>query len=152
MSSKQVEKLVVLLKIWPQASAKNAEEYIQDTLETKMTRAAFQQARYKLGLATPDHTEDTIKKQAYARLVLAGIVANNGVQVNPDEARKEVRKQLKDKFGSDTNTVLLNEWIEVDLKELSERDYKTVTMEAKAKLHELGVQGKDDGRQTQLLY
>jgi hypothetical protein len=150
-SDKQVEELIKLLIIWPQVTGKVCQKYLYTKLGVKMTRSALQTARARLGLSVPEHTELTIKKQAFTRLALAAYTSQYGALVTREEARREVRKQVRDHFDEDVNTILLNIWIDDGLVELQQRGCPDVMHEATEELKRLGILPKKDTNQIELI-
>jgi hypothetical protein len=150
-TERQVIELITLLKLWPTVPDKSAKEFVLHTCGIKMTRSAMQEAKRRVGLLTPEHTEQTIKKAKFARLALAAFVRSLGTVPEFTEARAHVRAQLRKRFKQDTNTILLNSWIEDGLKAIADRGYEDVLDEAEQILADLNIKGPTQERQQELL-
>lgn len=148
----QIDCLIKLLIIWPTVSNKTAAQYVQDTLNTTMTRSALQEAKRRSGFSIPRYTDATLSKQAFARYAVALFSVKNGILACSEEHLKAfVRKALKTQFGEDTNTVLVDTWVLEYAKEQVGPFASSSLAEAEAELIRLGIEIKSDRKQEELL-
>jgi hypothetical protein len=151
-SERQVRSLMALLTLWPEASSRICQKFVLQTLSVKLTRAALQTARQNLGLSTPTHTEVTEKKMLFATLSTALLFKENP-SLEPERIRREVRKRIRDQFGEDINTVLLDSAIEKCLDAVTNglHNVEDIIGETQADLTALGFYKSRQGRQKELL-
>lgn len=106
---RQQRELCKLYLIWNTCTETTAARYIHDTLGVSMTRACSQRAREITGVAAPKYAEKTRRKKFFVEAYLWQLFAQG--MIFDVRARKELYKQLEDRFGETTNHTLLKHWI-----------------------------------------
>lgn len=109
----EVEAITSLLAVWPSAPTSILEKYVEDVLETTLTRSCVQEAKELLGLLEPKHTEKTLQKRAVVRYVVYNLLASRGMLPHDSPLIfSEANTGLQRVFKQDTNRRLVQSWID----------------------------------------
>lgn len=145
-----------LLLIWPSCPVKVIEQFVLDKLGVSMTRACLQEAKEELCLHTPEFSENTLKKKAYADWQLMELVQQHGLLgLSEDALLSKISKALEEQFKEKTHGRFIRRWISDKMNELKifidkPDEYSDILKEAKQELKKLGL-GEAATGQVELL-
>lgn len=112
----QISFVIRMLSFWPTATDKAVASYVKDQTGKPLTRACLQQVREKLGLSEPQYEEKTRLKRLYVERMLVDSIQQLGLNGrSEDSLMADVRRSLREQFGEDTNTFLVQAWVKTVL-------------------------------------
>lgn len=143
---RQVEAIIRLLVVWPQATTAVIEQYVTDQCNAVLTRAALQEAKKSLGLLDPAYTQHSVEKRAVVRYATLNLLNSQGpYSQKRSRVLAHVSHCLREQFDEGTNPHLLKNWVDEVLNSLGGEQYD------KQKLHQLAEDARDELRRLGIL-